>query len=57
MDLVEIVKLANRLLLDCVQLVLEVLCGSQSLDSINVEVSVDTVNSESTSCGCDESFR
>lgn len=48
MDLVEIVKLANRLLLDCVQLVLEVLCGSQSL---NVEVSVDhTVNTESTSC-------
>jgi hypothetical protein len=47
MDLVEVIRLANHLLLDCVQLVLEALCGSQSL---NVEVSVDTVNTESTSC-------
>lgn len=47
MDLVEIARLANRLLLDCVQLVLEVLCGNQSL---NVEVTADSVNIESTSC-------
>jgi hypothetical protein len=41
MDLVEIVRLANRLLLDCVQLVLEVICGNQSL-SVEVTVAEDT---------------